>query len=284
MLGKLIKHEWRATRRLMIPVNLAILAITLAGCGILSTNVFANENAIPLAVFLIVLYALSLFALGMVTTVYLLVRFYKNLFTREGYLMFTLPVTPFQLLNAKLITGYLWAVINTCLSILSIGALVGFTAGYHTRSNSGTNSLFDPAITYQVNGTTREFSSFEDFFGYSMPVLLLICLILLLIGCFSSLTMGYLSIALGQLIEKYKLACAIAFYIALSILMQIINSISMIAANISTIIRPDTADSIEFFQNIYGSMVPLSIIVNLILGILFYMITIIIMKKKVNLD
>lgn len=284
MLGKLIKHEWKATRRLMLPVNLAILMITLAGCGILSTNIFDNENAMPLAVFLTILYIFSLFALGMVTTVYLLIRFYKNLFTREGYLMFTLPATPIQLLNAKLVTGYIWALLNTCLTILSIGAL-GFSAGYHSaRFGSPDDKIFSNAITYQINGVTRELSSFEDVIGYSLPVFLLLLLGILLIGCFASLTMGYLSIVLGQLVEKYKLACSIAFYIAFSIIMQIANSIIMIVANIGHIIHPASNDFIAVTRTIYGSLLPISGILNLIFGFLFYFVTIAIMKKKINLD
>lgn len=284
MLGKLIKHEWKATRRLMLPVNLAILIITLAGCGILSTSIFNNENAMPLAVFLFILYGFSLFSLCLVTAVYLLVRFYKNLFTREGYLMFTLPATPVQLLHAKLFTGYIWTVINSCLTILSIGAL-GFAAGYRSaRSSSWNIELFSTAATYQANGVTWKITSFEELTGYSLPVFLLLFLGFLLFSCFASLTMGYLSIMLGQLVEKYKLACSIAFYIAFSIGLQIVNSIAMIVININSIIHPDLNDFIDVSQKIYGSLFPISGILNMIFGFLFYFLTIFIMKKKVNLD
>ena len=87
MLGKLLKYEWTATRRILIPVNLTIILITIVGCIFLGTDILQSENSIPLVILLIILYAISMIILDLVSTIYLLVRFYKNLFTAEGYLM-----------------------------------------------------------------------------------------------------------------------------------------------------------------------------------------------------
>lgn len=280
MLRKLIKHEFLATRRLLIPVNLTVIAITIIGCIILSTRIFQHENSMPLAVFLILFYVLSLMVLSFVSSIYLLVRFYKNLFTAEGYLMFTLPVTPVQLLNSKLITGYLWSFINILIIMASIFAL-SFTGGfYSTGSARGIEEFF----SLSINGSPHEVISFQNVFGRSASELLILCILTVLIRCFFSLTMGYISIALGQLIEKYKLVCSIAFYIAFYVGTQIIASVIMIISNINIISGNIATDPWALSRSIYGPLLPTTCIMNLVLGVLFYVITILVMRKKINLD
>ncbi len=284
MLRKLIKHEWIATRRILLPLNFAIILITLVGCLFLGTNILHSQNSLPLVILLILLYAFSMIILTTISSVYLLVRFYKNLFTAEGYLMFTLPVTPVQLLNSKLITAYLWSFISSLLSIASIFAL-GFSSGYYAvaHNSSNTKEEFLSSFVYSLSDGTQSSFSFQDVFGYSAPDFLILCVITLLIGCFFSLTMGYLAIALGQLIGKYKLACSIGFYIALYISTQILSSTIMIIVNLHNI-TDDSASVFELTSSIYKTVLPITSLTSLVLGLLFYIITIFIMRKKVNLD
>ena len=103
MLKKLIKYEWKDTRRLLLPINLAIIVLTLVGCAMLSTSIFDSKESLIFSIPLLLLYVLSIMAFSSVTIIYIYVRFYKNLYTAEGYLMHTLPVTPMQLFHSKLI-------------------------------------------------------------------------------------------------------------------------------------------------------------------------------------
>ena len=57
---------------------------------------------------------------GMLLTLVLMVyRFYKNLMTDEGYLMFTLPVSRSQLIWSKLLVALVWSVLSTVLAALA---------------------------------------------------------------------------------------------------------------------------------------------------------------------
>ena len=56
---------------------------------------------------------LAVFAYLIGTRLILLIRFYKNKFTDEGYLTFTLPVTSHQILLSSLVNFLLWSVITT---------------------------------------------------------------------------------------------------------------------------------------------------------------------------
>ncbi len=284
MLGKLIKHEWIATRRILFPVNLTIILITLVGCIFLGTNILQSKNSLPLVVLLIILYMLSMIVLSMVSSFYLLVRFYKNLFTAEGYLMFTLPVTPVQLLNSKLLVACLWSFFNTLLILASFFAL-GFSSGYYASIHGTSNekSAFLSGFLSAMTSGTPESASIQDIFGYSAVELLLLCFAVLFIGAFYSLIMGYLAFTLGQLVGKYKLACSIVFYIAFYIGAQIISSIILVAVNIETLLDA-SLDSMALTRSIYGSLLPTVAILHLVLGILFYVITFFVIRKKVNLD
>jgi len=87
----------------------------------------------------------------------------------------------------------------------------------------------------------------------------------------------------GQLVGKYKLACSIVFYIAFYIGAQIISSIILVAVNIETLLDA-SLDSMALTRSIYGSLLPTVAILHLVLGILFYVITFFVIRKKVNLD
>ena len=86
MLKKLLKYEWKSVSRILLPLNLGIVLLTIIGCVILSTDIFDSEQALPLALLLFLFYTLSVITFTGITLIYIYVHFYKNLFTAEGYL------------------------------------------------------------------------------------------------------------------------------------------------------------------------------------------------------
>ena len=110
MLGKLIKYEWKGLR-----FPLMIMMIVLAGTMILTCGVILTINpkldetlawysvmALMLSIFL---YYFGIIGCTLGTTLIVVVRFYKTCYTDQGYLTHTLPVTPHQLLNSKILTA-----------------------------------------------------------------------------------------------------------------------------------------------------------------------------------
>lgn len=91
MLGKLIRHEFRATARTMVPLFLILLAATICAfisVGFLKTGIFTVLSAL-----FVFLFFLAVFASSIMSLVLMIQRFYHNFLTDEGYLMFTLPVS-----------------------------------------------------------------------------------------------------------------------------------------------------------------------------------------------
>ena len=68
-------------------------------------------------------YVLAIAAGSIAVTVCVAVRYYKNVYTDEGYLTNTLPVTARQIVISKLSVGILWSIITgavVCISVMSL--------------------------------------------------------------------------------------------------------------------------------------------------------------------
>ena len=104
MLTKLISHEWKDTFK--VPVLLLTITVLLSAASLVYFSVADQATAdIDLNVrnfVLYIAYILILSGLSMILTIYFAIRFYKNLYTDEGYLMHTLPVKPWMLIVSKL--------------------------------------------------------------------------------------------------------------------------------------------------------------------------------------
>lgn len=95
MLGKLIKHEWRAVWKVPGFVNLFLLLYTFAGILSLHSSIWESDNKIieTLLILATFFYFISIIVISFIVMVYITVRFFKNIYTDEGYLMHTLPVS-----------------------------------------------------------------------------------------------------------------------------------------------------------------------------------------------
>lgn len=267
MLGKLIKYEWKASYRVLSVLNLALVLVTLIGCLLLQAAPSAEENTFFLAVLFITLYAFSIIAFTLTTQLYVYFRFYKNLFTAEGYLMHTLPVTPLQLFHSKLIVGYLWHVVNTLLSLSSLAAL-GWASGIFRLENTRTELQF--LFQYSIGASPGKF--------------IFLLLAVSLASGFSSILMGYLSILLGQLVEKYKLGAAIGFYIALYLVSQVLSSLLMLIPNTVMATANDMLFYGAYASRFYGNLLAGLMAAQLLFGCAFYAACFFLMRRRVNLE
>ena len=103
MLTKLLKYEFKATARTYGAIYLALLA----AAGLIGISFRTEDFAVYRYAFGIgtTVYSLLAMALVVVTIVTVIQRFTKNLLGREGYLMHTLPVTESQLVASKLLAS-----------------------------------------------------------------------------------------------------------------------------------------------------------------------------------
>jgi len=274
MLKKLLKHEWNSVSKVLGPVNLGVILITLIGSIILSTDLLDGNNMFHMIVLLLSLYIISLMTFASVTLIYVYVRFYKNLFTAEGYLMYTLPVTGTQLFHSKLLVGFFWSGVNTMLTMLST-IILAFTATLHTAREEDIQYIFSSA-----NDSVKDFR-FEDILGYQPVVFFMIIILVILTSCLSSILMVYLSILLGQLVEKNRLAASIGFYMVIYLINQIFSSIVMIFPNTNFILE---GNSVSFIGDLFRLLFPGLLITQLFFSIVFYVVSLILVRRQVNLE
>jgi len=259
MLGKLLKYELMATARIFLPLYIGLMVM-----AVFSGLSFRTELGIMvgLAGFMIfIIYT----ALVVITIILLIQRFYQNFLRDEGYLMFTLPVTPSTLISSKLIVTCFW-----CLASIIVGALAAFVI----------------AVTMVPMSDIVFVLGFVDlsFISSHMSTI-----ILFILACITQLVFGvlhvYLSLAIGQLppFGKHRILAAVAAYIVISIVLQIVVSVILVIFGISFYQNPmfNTFYAWTNFMNVFliGSMV-----FNLILAAGAFIGTSLILQKKLNLE
>ena len=115
MLGKLIKHEFRATAREVLGLYAIVLVITVVLKGMLEIqNIFHVDNGIMSMLTAVTIFAFVLGIIAVILGSFILMikRFYDNMLKDEGYLSFTLPVSVGQHIASKSIISYVWMILS----------------------------------------------------------------------------------------------------------------------------------------------------------------------------
>lgn len=123
MLGKLIKYDFKVQLKFLGGVYGVLLAVALIACGLLALrNAFSDITPITFANDMVHLFLMIAAVLTVVVTfLYGILYFRRNLFKDEGYLMNTLPVTGTQLYMSKLITCTLCSILSCVIALLLYG-------------------------------------------------------------------------------------------------------------------------------------------------------------------
>lgn len=268
MLGKLIKHEFKTTSKLILPLYLVIIVITIfariAAQGMISEEPIVDSGI--MAVFIVlsmITYILGMFAVCVAVYIYLIMRFYKNLFSDEGYLMHTLPVTSMQLLISKLVTAFVWYLIEAILVFLSI--FCTFATRYALDATAeffGAYGGFPAFITYIT--------------GMSFPGFCLFIIVAVIISLLSGFLLPYASICVGQLWQQHKVAGAFLTYFITNFVVQIITTVLS-----GLFFDMDMIDSMDFVpMQYYGFTIGVSAVI----AVASFLVCEFIMKRKINLD
>ncbi len=261
MLSKLIKHEFKATARLLLPLYLVLAVLTIIDRIVFSLHFKGTLSIIT--GFVTTAYIFSIVAIVVVSYVFVITRFYKNLMSDEGYLMFTLPVKSHQLISSKLIVSSVWTLASFLGVILS---LLGVFA------TSDRLRLLKDTFIIQINDAKYTFGDR----GFTL-ILVELCL-MIFFGFISNILMIYVSIAVGQLFRGHKLLGSFAAYIAINTILQIFVTLVLVLAGI---FFSKTFSEVSSLPQI---IFPVVILYTILSSILFYFLTNLIFRKKLNLE
>ena len=259
MLKKLIKHEFKDTLRLFIPMFGFIVVLTPIFSLMMSlgSQPYDEKTADALSLIFgsgIIGYCLLLFGLLIVTQVLIAIRFYKTMTSQEAYLTFTLPAKTGQILFAKWLVSFVWYILACTIALISMFIVILIATPI---------TMSDIIHSIEFVLQTINLSDFSALVLFG---------IFILISLSFSILMMYLSIMIGQLVQTHRVALSIGAFLGLSQGLQIV--ISLLA--IPLVLIFPAIDSIHIvlllFCLLYG-----------VLGVIFYLLTYLITAKKLNI-
>lgn len=267
MVRKLIKYDFASYRRLLLPVQLILLGIAALNRIV---QLFEDSSTVYQIVYTssMVLYVISIIVALVLTMVVGIVRFYQGMYSGEGYLSHTLPVTSTQHIFSKLIVSVLFY-LGTFLAIFLSFMIVTF-GELNIEIFKAAGFLFGRMMTYTHGHVIL----------YVIEVVLMV-----LTGIIGGMLCFYFCISIGQLAQKRKILLAFGVYFGLYVIGQILGTILII---IVSVLDPETvaaiADWVRFHSTAFFHIVFCSgIVLELIMATIYFLITKFIMSKKLNL-
>ncbi len=279
MLRKLMKYEFRATGRIYLPMYALLILFAAVNRVFMAVNSSkfqfpdAGSNIAERAASIgqtisMTLYIFIIVGVFVVTFVVTIQRFYKNLLSDEGYLMFTLPVKTHQLISSKLIVAAVWNLLSIIAAILSVLVMVA-SADFFTSFGDVMRVLGQALSTY----------------GAPAYALTLEFILLAFASLFGSIVMIYASIAVGHLCRKHRVMGALGAYLGFSVLEQIVASVVISIPAISWVLGSVGHEPSE--MEVLGQaqiFMVIMILVTLVFGVVYFFLTNLILKKKLNLE
>lgn len=272
MVKKLFKHEILAHLRLWLPTQAVLFAVAIFMRILLF---FENDETIYSITFgsSIFLYVVAIIVCLVATIAFSVMRFYKNLFTHEGYLTFTLPISPFEHIFVKTSTAVLFVVmtfvsVNVSLMIVTSGELL--------------IEIFK-AFSYLINDLFRVINGFH---------LMLYTFELIILGFVSLIGMFllyYTCIAIGQMAKKNRKAAAFGVFFGLYVVSQILSTVFIIFLSTSPDFLQVLMHNIERFAEAHPYafvhvLFITMIVISAAVAALYFFVTHLIIRKKLNLE
>lgn len=267
MVKKLFKHEINSYTKYMGLVSLILLSVSLF-CRVI--QFFDNDSVVYNIVFgsSILAVVVAVFAAMILTTLLIVVRFYKNMFTAEGYLTLTLPITTAQHIFVKVVCAMIFD-FTTLLSIVI--SLIVTTAG-------------DVCVEIFKAGGYLVDLFFKEF-GFNAGLYIVEFAILMLVSSATGILLYYACLSIGQLAKKAKIIFAIGVYYLYYIVSQIFGTILTITFEVFSTFYEEIGEFIISHQTSSLHIILIvGIVITVLQGIVYYFVTHFIMKKKLNLE
>ena len=271
MLSKLLKHEFQATGRFMWVIYAAMLALSVGANVSFRLMDLDHSNRIlnAIAVLLMIAWVLALVIGGVMIIVLLIQRFYKNLLTDEGYLMFTLPATAHQLVLSKLIVAVVWFLVTIVAYALCVFVAVFENLMLRDMVDFFRMVFQHMTARYALNGTA----------------IIVEVLVLLFVGIASSCLQFYSAMAIGYGFTNHKALWSVVFYFLMQFILQVISTVVLVAtdflAPVQTVVAGVTRN-LTGMQIWHLGMLS-TIAVMLVISVVFYIITVLNLQKRLNL-
>jgi hypothetical protein len=203
-LGKLLKYEFRFYFRILPPLYLVLVLLSL----FVRFRVYHSDEEMGFSIFfLLFAWNAMVVAIGVITFILIIQRYIDNFMKDPGALMFTLPVTVWALTAAKVIAAVCMTLMGTLTIIIS--GVIHFKG---SQDNFIINTIM--AIWKTGDSTTK----------ITMAPVGLIMM-------FQSTCLIYLAITASHLLPKFRFIAALAMYFAVTGILEQ-NVFKLVSGNI----------------------------------------------------
>lgn len=290
MFLKLVKHEFRSSRKIM----LIMMAVTLVMCVInflmpmtfdqMPTNASKVQQGVFISMILFWVFTYIVVMIGISITAYIFtaIRFHKSMFTHQGYLTHSLPVSRHALIWSKVFVSFVWL---TILSLLLLFTIVALLFG-----------IFNQVAPYTVRDMVMDGLG-EILSMFTVELILFV--VASLISIVSFILCMYACMALGQRFHN-KVLASILIFGGFILAYGLINSVGTViiqqiaAGHVNDYVQSSSFNPYNYqsiglgisgaFSFLFSSQSIFSIVLSTIMGSLAYLLLASTTKKHLNLD
>lgn len=272
MLGRLIRYDLKSTTRFLIIIHGFLILFSILGRIFLTGRIPYELDDIDqlLIALTFTVYIILFVGASFGTIIIIAVRFYKNLFSDEGYLTNTLPVTRGMHLLSKTISGTIWCVIDSFILYLCAFILIAV-----------------PPLTDVLSSHWGEIIHLLGFSGQiSFYFFLFYMAVLTFIGAIANVISVQAAIIFGQLFNGHKVLGAVVSYFVIATISSVAATVLMGIYGLLTsdpVIGASGSADITF-ASYTMSILNLSFGLEIVFAVILYIISYLIMKKKINLS
>ena len=265
MLRKLMKHEFRATGRVMGPLFGLLLIAALAAR--FSVGVLLESSARFLNLLgglFTTAFVIAIVGVCVMSLVLMINRFRTNLLGDEGYIMFTLPASVHQQIWSKLIVSAVWF-IATGLAVVAAGFILVAQQGFWLEIRRGFAEIFRHLTAYYAfNGTAFLFE----------------LLALIFVGCCVLCLEFYAAMAIGHSFANHKVLYSVLSFLGLQFVMQLLSGGILVGTNYDFLVVALPSDGVLAMHSVMLTM----IVSTAVFGAVYYVIPTMFLKKRLNLE
>lgn len=274
MFAKLLKYEWKATAKTLGFLSLAALGVGVLGTldmrfMITSFNSDTNPLLAVISTFLLIGTILTLIVYAFAVTILLLARFYRNKFTDEGYLTFTLPVSSHQLVLSTALNMFFWSLISSAVLLCAF-----FMIFFIGTAETG---LFNQEILDAFRMVFDEFSYAFESIGWNAGTTVL-AIAALVASMLESLFLPIAAVTMGaSLAKKHKILAAFGIFYGINMVCSIFSSATSAFGSALTV----SSASLQLTNNLN---LVFGLVTSLVIAVGSYLLTTWMMNKKLNLS
>lgn len=268
MVKKLFKYEIISYLRMLLPFGIILIA---AACLSRLVELFRTDHWSfqILSKSTTAMLWIAGVALLTATSVKAVTRFYKNLYTAEGYLSFTLPVTEAQ---------HLWVKLLTAMMFEGIALFCCFVSFLIATAGEVGAEIFK-ASDYIIDEAAAEVDAHIYFYILEFVLLFISALA-------STLLIYYSCISLGQLAKKNRVAAAFGVYGIYYVIMQILSTVLIVT--VPFVLSDIGQEMLDFIEKNILTLIhcffATVIVISLAVSTGLFFLNRYIMRRKLNLE